>query len=116
MSEELDARRRELLDLNTRAWDGEDVFKTSSKLDSSLKKNTTFIKKIRTISSDQYQNILKDITTVSLEKYLSEIILSISAGLLKISKGDDILAAMEIVSALHQDFLRVSRHTYLPIS
>lgn len=38
MSEELDARRRELLDLNTRAWDGEDVFKTSSKLDSSLKK------------------------------------------------------------------------------
>jgi regulator of nonsense transcripts 2 len=104
MSEELDARRRELLDLNTRAWDGEDVFKTSSKLDSSLKKNTTFIKKIRTISSDQYQNILKDITTVSLEKYLSEIILSISAGLLKISKGDDILAAIEIVSALHQRF------------
>ncbi|CUM45951.1 uncharacterized protein AC631_03579 [Debaryomyces fabryi] len=104
MSEELDARRRELLDLNTRAWDGEEVFKTSSKLDSSLKKNTTFIKKIRTISGDQCQNILKDVSTVSLEKYLSEIILSVSAGLLKVSKGDDILAAMEIVSALHQRF------------
>ena len=105
MTAEFDNRRRELLDLNLRAAAGESVWKTASKLDSSLKKNTAFIKKIRTsINHDQYRTILKDISSLSLEKYLSEIITSVSEGLLKVSKHDDIVAAMEIVSGLHQRF------------
>lgn len=105
MSEESDNRRLELAELNRRATNGEDVFVTASKLDSSLKKNTAFIKKIKlSINNDQYKTILKDISTLSLEKYLSEIITSVFEGLLKVNKNEDILAAMEIVSALHQRF------------
>lgn len=105
MSEDLDARRKQLKLLNSRAWGGEVVFETSSKLDSSLKKNTAFIKKVKTaINNDQYKTVLKDIETLSLEKYISEITLSISEGLLKITKNDDIVAAIEIISALHQRF------------
>jgi regulator of nonsense transcripts 2 len=105
MTAEFDSRRRQLLENNLRASHGEIVWKTASKLDSSLKKNTAFIKKIRTsINHDQYQAILKDISSLSLEKYLSEIITSVCEGLLKVSKHDDIVAAMEIVSGLHQRF------------
>ncbi|KAK6458582.1 armadillo-type protein [Scheffersomyces xylosifermentans] len=105
MSEKLDEHRNELRALNERAWNGESVYSTAGKLDSSLKKNTTFIKKIRTsINAEQYGAILKEIQTVSLEKYLSEIITSLSEVLFKVSRSDDILAAIEIVSALHQRF------------
>ena len=102
---ELDIRRRQLALVNREAWLGEYVFSTANKLDSSLKKNTAFIKKVRTgINSDQYKSILKDIETVSLEKYISEIITSLSEALFKVLRSDDILAAMEVVLALHQRF------------
>ncbi|EGW33495.1 uncharacterized protein SPAPADRAFT_71334 [Spathaspora passalidarum NRRL Y-27907] len=105
MSSELDNRRKELLDLNTKAWNGEHVYKVAAKLDSSLKKNTAFIKKIKTgVNSDQYKSVLKDIETVSIEKYLSEVIVNLVEALYKVSKSDDILAAIEIVSAFHQRF------------
>lgn len=42
MTAELDNRRKELLELNIKAWDGEHTFKTASKLDSSLKKKFYF--------------------------------------------------------------------------
>ncbi|RLV95963.1 Nonsense-mediated mRNA decay protein 2 [Spathaspora sp. JA1] len=105
MSSELDNRRQELLDLNTKAWNGEYSYKVAAKLDSSLKKNTTFIKKIKTgVNQDQYKFVLKDIETVSIEKYLSEVIVNLVEALCKVSKSDDISAAIEIVSALHQRF------------
>ncbi|CAI5756757.1 unnamed protein product [Candida verbasci] len=102
---ELDDRRKELYNLNTRAWDGESVFKTATKLDSSLKKNTTFIKKVKLINNEQYKTIIKDVETLSIEKYLSEVIVSIGEALVKVSKSDDTLASMEVVSALHQRFI-----------
>lgn len=100
-----DARRLELKQLNERAWAGEEVFKTSLKLDSSLKKNTGFIKKIKTcLNADQYRGALKDIESLSLGKYLSEVTGSVYEGLLKAAKSDDINASIEVVSALHQRF------------
>ncbi|CAK7897098.1 nonsense-mediated mRNA decay protein 2 [[Candida] anglica] len=105
MSEEVEDIRRRLKDLNERAWDGEVVFVGNTKLDSSLKKNTAFVKKIKTsMCHDQCQSILKDIRSLSLEKYLSEMISSISEGLVKVTKSEDIVASMEIISALHQRF------------
>lgn len=105
MSEDFDQRRNELHELNLRSWNGEQVYSLKLKLDTSLKKNTTFIKKIRTsLTWSQCPSILKDIETVSLEKYLAEIILSLCVGLVKVNKSDDIAAAVEIVSALHQRF------------
>jgi regulator of nonsense transcripts 2 len=104
MSSSFDPRRKELLRLNRETWEG-CGFEPLAKLDSSLKKNTAFIKKVRTsINAEQYKSLLKDIETVSLEKYLSEIISSLSEGITRVSKAEDILAATEVISLLHQRF------------
>ncbi|EER34340.1 hypothetical protein CTRG_01200 [Candida tropicalis MYA-3404] len=104
MTAELDNRRKELLELNIKAWDGEHTFKTASKLDSSLKKNSTFIKKVKSITHESSKSILKDIETLSIEKYLYEVLSSLTEALIKVNKNDDVVASMEIISALHQRF------------
>lgn len=82
-----------------------DVFETSSALDSSLKKNTAFIKRIRTsINAASQPTFLSEIRSVSLHKYLSEIITATYEGLCKLKTPADICAGVEIVSALHQRF------------
>ncbi|KAI1325522.1 MIF4G domain-containing protein [Xylariaceae sp. FL0255] len=100
------ARKRELLSLNQRTWNGEpDVFPVGSALDSSLKKNTAFIKRLRTAVSPATQStFLQEIRTLSLTKYLSEIISACYEGLCKLKTPGEIDAAVEIVSALHQRF------------
>ncbi|KAK9238537.1 armadillo-type protein [Lipomyces kononenkoae] len=100
-------RRAALLRLNTAAWTGEkgkDIFKTSGSLDSSLKKNTAFIRRLRTVNADSQAALLKEISTLSLEKYLSEIIGAAAEGLAKCRLTNDIWAAVEVTSALHQRF------------
>ncbi|KAL4957225.1 armadillo-type protein [Aspergillus filifer] len=99
-------RKREIRGLNERAWAGEsDVFPVSKSLDSSLKKNTAFIKRIRTgINAAAQQTLLTDIRTLSLHKYLSEIISACYEGLCKLKSPGEIAAGVEIASALHQRF------------
>ena len=70
-----------------------------------MKKNTAFIKRLRTaISPATLNTFLQEIRTVSLSKYLSEIISACYEGLCKLKSPGDIDAAVEIVSALHQRF------------
>ncbi|KAI0505549.1 MIF4G domain-containing protein [Xylaria bambusicola] len=99
-------RKRELLALNERAWNGEaDIFPLGSVLDSSLKKNTAFIKRLRTAVSSATQNtFLQEIRTLSLTKYLSEVVSACYEGLCKLKTPGEIDSAVEIVSALHQRF------------
>ncbi|KAJ5698368.1 hypothetical protein N7462_000373 [Penicillium macrosclerotiorum] len=99
-------KKRELRDLNERAWAGEtDVFPVSKSLDSALKKNTAFIKRLRTgISASALSTFLTDIRTLSLHKYLSEIISACYEGLCKLKSPGEIAAGVEIVCALHQRF------------
>ena len=99
-------RKRELRGLNERAWNGEnDVFPVSKSLDSALKKNTAFIKRLRTgISASAQQTFLSDIRTLSLHKYLSEIISACYEGLCKLKSPGEISVGVEIASALHQRF------------
>ncbi|KAJ1331644.1 regulator of nonsense transcripts 2 [Microdochium nivale] len=99
-------QKRDLLSLNQRAWDGDnDVFPVATSLDSSLKKNTAFIKRLRTAITPSTQNtFLQEIRTLSLTKYLSEIISACYEGLCKLKTTGEIDAAVEIVSALHQRF------------
>lgn len=105
MTTEFDGRRKDLFEINSKAWAGEYEFPLATKLDSSLKKNSAFIKKIKTgLNQEQYSNVLKDIGSVSIEKYLSEVIVSLVEGLCKVSKNDEINAAVEVISALHQRF------------
>ncbi|PWW73941.1 ARM repeat-containing protein [Tuber magnatum] len=99
-------RKRELRELNKLAWDEQkDVFRTAASLDSTLKKNTAVIKRLRT-SLDSYQVLLREIQTVALEKYLPEVIAAVYEGLLKTKTASEIAAAVEVVSALHQRFQR----------
>lgn len=99
-------RKRELRELNIRAWDGEqDVFPVHGSLDSSMKKNTAFIKRLRTaVNAPSQSQFLHEVRTLSLHKYLSEIISACYEGLCKLKTPADIAAGAEIVSALHQRF------------
>ncbi|OOF94836.1 hypothetical protein ASPCADRAFT_6512, partial [Aspergillus carbonarius ITEM 5010] len=92
--------------LNERAWASEsDVFPVSKSLDSALKKNTAFIKRLRTgINAAAQQTFLTDIRTLSLHKYLSEIISACYEGLCKLKSPGEIATGVEITSALHQRF------------
>ncbi|KAL4892462.1 armadillo-type protein [Aspergillus ambiguus] len=99
-------RKRVLRDLNEKAWAGEsDIFPVSKSLDSALKKNTAFIKRLRTgINAASQQTFLTDIRTLSLHKYLSEIISAFYEGLCKLKSPGEIATGVEIASALHQRF------------
>lgn len=81
------------------------VFDVSKSLDSSLKKNTAFIKRLRTaITAATLSTFIQEIRTLSLHKYLSEIISACYEGLCKLKSPGEIEAGVEIVSALHQRF------------
>lgn len=83
----------------------QDVFSVNSSLDSSLKKNTAFIKRLRTgIAVAAQSGLIIEIKTLSLQKYLSEIITATAEGLSRLKTAGDIAAGIEIVSALHQRF------------
>lgn len=70
-----------------------------------MKKNTAFIKRLRTgISAAAQPGLLGEIKTLSLQKYLSEIISATAEGLLRLKTTGDIAAGIEVVSALHQRF------------
>lgn len=69
-----------------------------SKLESGLKKNTTFVKKLKTFSASQIDTLLKDFSTLNLTKYISEVASAIAEAKLKMS---DIAAAIKLCSALH---------------
>jgi len=97
-------RRRELTPLNERAWSSP-TSEPSKTLDSSLKKNTAFIKRIRAgLNAESQQALLKEIQSLSLEKYLSELVNGVCDGLLKCKTAADVTCAVEVVSALHQRF------------
>ncbi|KAL8719316.1 MAG: hypothetical protein Q9225_003660 [Loekoesia sp. 1 TL-2023] len=96
----------ELRDLNARAWAGEKgVFEISSSLDASLKKNTAFIKRLRTsITATSTSTFLQETRSLSLHKYLSEVISASYEGLCKVKTVGDTTAGVEVISALHQRF------------
>ncbi|EHL02630.1 putative Regulator of nonsense transcripts 2 [Glarea lozoyensis 74030] len=81
------------------------AFQVNKSLDSSLKKNTAFIKRLRTaISPATLGTFVQEIRTLSLHKYLSEIISACYEGLCRLKSPGEIEAGVEIVSALHQRF------------
>lgn len=70
-----------------------------------MKKNTAFIKRLRTaIAAASTATFLQEIRSLSLQKYLSEVISASYEGLTKVKTPSDISAGVEIISALHQRF------------
>ena len=82
-----------------------DVFPVHQSLDSSMKKNTAYIKRLRTgIQASAQSQFLQDVQTLSLHKYLSEIISACYEGLCKLKTPAEVATGVEVVSALHQRF------------
>ncbi len=66
-------------------------------LDSSLKKNTAFIRKARNgFSAESRKTMLAEVSSLSLEKYLAELIPAIYEGLLRCKTSSDIYCAVEV--------------------
>ncbi|KAI8916749.1 armadillo-type protein [Powellomyces hirtus] len=72
-------------------------------LDGSIKKNTSFVRKLKSgLTHDQVGALSKELLSLKLEKYISEIVTAISEARFKTTP--DIWAAVEICSLLHQRF------------
>lgn len=95
--------RLRLREKNEAALNGENHV-PAARLDSSLKKNMAFTKKLKTINAENYSAALKGIESLTLEKYISEVCISIEEAALKINKSDDIIPFVEVVSLLNQRF------------
>ena len=69
-----------------------------SALDSSLKKNTAFVRKLKSFTESQKESVIRDMLTLNLTKYVSEV----AAALVEVKlKMTDVPAAVEVCSALH---------------
>ncbi|VVD00769.1 regulator of nonsense transcripts 2 [Leptidea sinapis] len=76
-----------------------------SKLDSGLKKNTTFVKKLKSFSAPQLEVLLKDLSSLNLTKYISEVAAALVEAKLKMS---DIAAALILCSSIHCTYAEFS--------
>lgn len=99
-------RRVELRALNSRAWDGEQVFVPPESYDTSLKKNTAFINRCKVNLQEGSQTILlREVGTLSLQKYFPEILSALWNGLTKCRSSSELFVGVEVCSALHQRFV-----------
>jgi regulator of nonsense transcripts 2 len=69
------------------------------RLDSSIKKVTSFIKKLKTLTESQYETLSKELVQLNLSKYLSEV----AAAFVEVKlKMNDIQCALKLCSTVHQ--------------
>ncbi|CAG8561233.1 3829_t:CDS:10, partial [Paraglomus brasilianum] len=89
--------RRELRETNLAAWRNDKPDSAASKnFDSNIKKNIGFIKKVKTqLSAEYQQQLLKDIRTLTLAKYISEVVGAVIDGVQKNKSASDVWAAVE---------------------
>ncbi|XP_038690259.1 regulator of nonsense transcripts UPF2-like isoform X1 [Tripterygium wilfordii] len=70
-------------------------------LDSSIKRNTAVIKKLKQINEEQREALMEDLRGVNLSKFVSEAVTAVCDAKLKTS---DIQAAVQVCSMLHQRY------------
>ncbi|PKA55497.1 Regulator of nonsense transcripts UPF2 [Apostasia shenzhenica] len=70
-------------------------------LDSSIKRNTALIKKLKQINEEQREGLIEEIRNVNLSRFVSEAVAAICEAKLKSS---DIQAAVQVCSLLHQRY------------
>ncbi|XP_020710978.2 regulator of nonsense transcripts 2 isoform X2 [Athalia rosae] len=80
-----------------------------SKLDSSLKKNTTFVKKLKNFCSPQVDTVLKDATNLNLTKYISEVATALVEAKLKMT---DVGPAIKVCCYLNQNYAEFASHLF----
>ena len=66
-------------------------------LDSALKRHTALIKRMRqSVGQENRDQILKDIDSLTLEKYVDEIVGAVAEGILKCKTEKDVWSAVEV--------------------
>ncbi|XP_066490198.1 regulator of nonsense transcripts 2 isoform X2 [Tiliqua scincoides] len=93
--------RKELRSKNQNASDNRPEENFFCRLDSSLKKNTAFVKKLKTITEQQRDSLSHDFNGLNLSKYIAEAVASIVEAKLKIS---DVSCAVHLCSLFHQRY------------
>ncbi|XP_053109398.1 regulator of nonsense transcripts 2 isoform X1 [Hemicordylus capensis] len=93
--------RKELRSKNQNASDNRPEENFFCRLDSSLKKNTAFVKKLKTITEQQRDSLSHDFNGLNLSKYIAEAVASIVEAKLKIS---DVNCAVHLCSLFHQRY------------
>ena len=71
------------------------------KLDSSIKKVTAFIKRLKTLTENQKETLSKEMSQLNLTKYLSEVAAAFTEAKLKMN---DVLCALHLCSQMHQNY------------
>lgn len=79
------------------------------KLDSSLKKNTAYVKKLKQFTAAQLDSLLKDMSSLNLSKYISEVSQAIVEAKIKMT---DVPAVITLSSHLHQIYGEFSQHFF----
>ncbi|CAB1421792.1 unnamed protein product [Pleuronectes platessa] len=90
--------RKELRSKNQNAQEGRPEEAFFSRLDSSLKKNTAFVKKLRTLTEQQRESLSNDFGSLNLSKYIGEAVSSVVEAKLKIS---DVGCSVHLCSLFH---------------
>ncbi|XP_026066042.1 regulator of nonsense transcripts 2-like isoform X2 [Carassius auratus] len=93
--------RKELREKNQRVQETRPEEAFFSRLDSSLKKNTAFVKKLRTLTEQQRGSLSQDFNSLNLSKYIGEAVSSMVEAKLKIS---DVGCAVHLCSLFHQRY------------
>ncbi|KAI0373457.1 ARM repeat-containing protein [Pilatotrama ljubarskyi] len=84
-------------------------------LDSSLKRHTALIKRMRqSLSAENHDQIMKDINSLSLEKYVDEIVGAVVEGISRCKTEKDVWSAVEIISTLHRRFPKTFTPSLIP--
>ena len=80
-----------------------------TRLDSSIKRIPPFIKRLRTLTEQQRDTLCRDMQTLNLTRYISEVATSLTEAKLKMS---DVWTSVQICSLLHQRYPDFSMSLY----
>lgn len=78
-----------------------------SKRDSSLKKNTAFIRKLKNFPPPQLDQLLKDMNSLNLTKYLSEVVSALTEVKLKMTEIDAMISLCTQLNTTYADFSKI---------
>lgn len=98
LEEKIKSRKQMRLENMHRELPDESYF---AKLDSNLKRNTAFVKKLRQFTASQMETLLKDMNSLNLTKYISEICAALVEAKFKMT---DVPAVVNLCSRLHHTY------------
>jgi regulator of nonsense transcripts 2 len=106
-------QRQELREQNLQAeqnrLNAEQQQQAMSRLESSIKRIPPFIKRLRTLTEQQRDALCRDMQTLNLTRYISEVATSLTEAKLKMS---DVWTSVQICSLLHQRYPDFSMSLY----